>query len=77
MSAMQDAVISINCICDLGKPTFENIKAILAGYRSQWFDHAAFQVNMSSSTGKVMFDRYVPFADFFSIAAFCDCILLT
>lgn len=54
---MQDAVVLINCIYDLGKPTFENIKAALADYRSQRFDHAAFQVNLSSTMGKVMFGQ--------------------
>ncbi|KAF9320143.1 hypothetical protein BG003_007124 [Podila horticola] len=55
VAAMQDAVILVNCIYDIEDVTFENIKAALASYKSQRFDKAQEQVNMSKMLGKIIF----------------------
>ncbi|KAG0033898.1 hypothetical protein BGZ81_006919 [Podila clonocystis] len=55
VAAMQDAVILVNCIYDIEDVTFENIKTALASYKSQRFDKAAEQVNMSKMLGKIIF----------------------
>ncbi|KAG0347022.1 hypothetical protein BG005_000410, partial [Podila minutissima] len=55
VAAMQDAVILVNCIYDIEDVTFGNIKAALASYKSQRFDKAAEQVDMSRMLGKIIF----------------------
>ncbi|KAF9386806.1 hypothetical protein CPC16_007370 [Podila verticillata] len=55
VAAMQDAVILVNCIYDIENITFENIKAALASYKSQRFEKAQEQVNMSKMLGKIIF----------------------
>jgi hypothetical protein len=54
---MQDAVILINCIYDIEDVTHENIKAALADYRTQRCEHAASQVKVSQTLGKLMYGQ--------------------
>lgn len=55
VAAMQDAVILVNCIYDIENVTFENIKAALTSYKSQRFEKAQEQFNMSKMLGKIIF----------------------
>lgn len=66
VAAMQDAVILVNCIYDIEEVTFENIKAALASYKSQRFEKAQEQVNMSKMLGKIIFGHvsYLGLSDF-------------
>lgn len=54
---MQDAVILVNCIYDIEEVTHENIKAALADYRAQRYEHAASQVKVSQTLGKLMYGQ--------------------
>ncbi|KAG0082409.1 hypothetical protein BGZ93_009475 [Podila epicladia] len=57
VSAMQDAVILMNCIYDIEDVTHENIKAALADYKAQRFENALVQVEMSKTLAKIMFGQ--------------------
>lgn len=57
VSAMQDAVVLVNCIYEIENVTYENIKAALADYRAQRYEHAAFQVNLGKTLAKIMFGQ--------------------
>ncbi|KAI9231894.1 MAG: hypothetical protein BYD32DRAFT_466740 [Podila humilis] len=57
VSAMQDAVVLVNCIYEIENVTYDNIQAALADYRSQRYEYAAFQVNLGTTMAKVMFGQ--------------------
>ncbi|KAG0039945.1 hypothetical protein BGZ82_006058 [Podila clonocystis] len=57
VGAMQDAVILMNCIYDIEDVTHENIKAALADYKAQRFEHALFQVDLGKTFAKIMFGQ--------------------
>lgn len=54
---MQDAVILMNCIYDIEDVTHENIKAALADYKAQRFEHALEQINLGKTFAKIMFGQ--------------------
>ncbi|KAG0015450.1 hypothetical protein BGZ82_001400 [Podila clonocystis] len=57
VSAMQDAVILVNCIYEMEEVNYENIQAALADYRAQRFHHAEFQVNLGKTLGGILFGQ--------------------
>ncbi|KAG0081982.1 hypothetical protein BGZ92_011947 [Podila epicladia] len=57
VSAIEDAIVLVNCIYDIEDVTYENIQAALADYRAQRFSHAEFQVNLGKTFAKVMFGQ--------------------
>ncbi|KAF9207188.1 hypothetical protein CPC16_000102 [Podila verticillata] len=57
VGAMQDAVILMNCIYDIEDVTHENIKAALADYKAQRFEHALEQINLGKTFAKIMFGQ--------------------
>lgn len=54
---MQDAIILVNCIYDIEEVTHENILSALADYRSQRYEHAKGQVNMSTMLGNMLYGQ--------------------
>lgn len=57
VAAMQDAIILVNCIYDIEKVTHKNIQSALANYRSQRYEHAKSQVNMSTMLGNMLYGQ--------------------
>ncbi|KAF9379181.1 hypothetical protein CPB97_009128 [Podila verticillata] len=57
VAAMQDAIILVNCIYDIEEVTHENILSALADYRSQRYEHAKGQVNMSTMLGNMLYGQ--------------------
>ncbi|KAF9170439.1 hypothetical protein BGX20_008958 [Mortierella sp. AD010] len=57
INAMQDAVILANCIYELRSPSHKQIVAALKDYKSQRYDHAKKQVQISSTVGKVFYGQ--------------------
>lgn len=54
---MQDAVVLVNCTYDIEKVTHKNIQSALADYRSQRYEYAKGQVNMSTMLGKMLYGQ--------------------
>ncbi|KAG0096095.1 hypothetical protein BGZ93_005008 [Podila epicladia] len=57
VSAMQDAVILVNCLYDIERAIHVNIKTALADYRAQRYKHAEFQVKFGKKMAKIMFGQ--------------------
>ncbi|KAF9994714.1 hypothetical protein BGZ79_000497 [Entomortierella chlamydospora] len=57
INAMQDAVILANCIYELRSRSHKQIVAALKDYKSQRYDHAKKQVQISSTVGKVFYGQ--------------------
>ncbi|KAG0017929.1 hypothetical protein BGZ81_010466 [Podila clonocystis] len=57
VSAIEDAIVLVNCIYEIENVTYENIQAALADYRAQRFSHAEFQVGLAKTFAKIMFGQ--------------------
>ncbi|KAG0318430.1 hypothetical protein BG000_004245 [Podila horticola] len=57
VSAIEDAIILVNCIYDIENVTYENIQAALTDFRAQRFSHAEFQVGLAKTFAKILFGQ--------------------
>lgn len=57
VSAIEDAIVLVNCIYDIEDVTYENIQAALSDFRAQRFSHAELQVNLGKTFTKIMFGQ--------------------